>query len=291
MPETQHQQKKKRSVQARNGKNKVRKDQVKEKSIKKDSFEERVAKEVARLTGKSTGVLAFEQKHGVSVPRNVALKNTHKRDLCLKLLDTKLPGSGSIQQRLMTLKPQEADDFKIFKTEAIHTIFGTQEPEVKLFSVWNQWFTTVGGVLSSDVIPIGFQYIQDVASWITLFDEVKMIKGEVTYAAVYYKNGNGVTYNPAVGAIDYDDATSTTFTNLSEYDTREYFYPLLFPGETNNFHHWPWHAQGQPGLGWNPTNGTATTCCWKTAILASMDASTTYGIYQFSAYVRFRQVI
>jgi len=253
-----------------------------------------VEKRDREITGLNSSALAFESKHNVRVPRNVSTKAHHRLGFFMQLLDAKVPGTGALKQRVLSLTPTEVKALSTFKQEMTHMIFGTQEPELKLFSIWQYINTSIGGNLTSDAYPIqwgGANGIQDSSSWAVVFDEVKMIHGEMTYHGARYNNSDGASYYVSVGAIDYDDASSTTFTNLSEYDTREFFNINLFPGSQSH-PTWKWHSQGQPDLAWITTADTSTIVCWwKLGLITTLTSSVTYGTCQFYAYVRFRQVV
>lgn len=250
-----------------------------------------VEKKIQQLTGKTVLQLNLFQKHKLPVPRSVPTKPKQRLPFIMQMLDAKLPGTGNFKQRMMLLQPQAIEEFKNFKNEVIHMVFGTQEPEVRLYSTWQYVNTVAGGVLENAYYAIYWGGLQDNSSWAALFDEVKMINGVFKYIPVRWEVAADTPYYPSCGIVDYDDSGTVTFTNMLEYDTHKLFHHMLLAGMDKE-KDWPWHSQGQPDLAWISTQATTTyVAWWKQNIVTAMDASATYGIVYFSAFVRFRQVI
>lgn len=123
----------------------------------------------------------------------------------------------------------------------LHSLFrkGTQIPAFRLYST-DTTINFVTTVSYTTVLQINMSLFLNFSSLAVVFDEYRIISGEVEYRGNrYYMDPTGSLMGIAAAVIDYDDTTAlATFDGALQYDTRKIFavtshsfrdYPVRWP--------------------------------------------------------------
>jgi hypothetical protein len=137
----------------------------------------------------------------------------------------------------------------------VREVLGTQEPVVRLRTGVTALTTTGAGNLLG-TINCDISGVQHWASWVTLFDEYKLVTAKLhivpwTMPCMTTFATTPATTIPTLFVVDYDDATPpTAVSDLLAYDSQKLFYLGSHNPKTHMVHA---QFQGIPDFSWTTT--------------------------------------